>query len=226
MRGLIDIGGLGSLGQVPEGTAIEGPGYQVSRDPVGHNAGQNLVDIQKRLQKAGDAAPQGAGKDAAQERQDPNDPGRNHISGNGQRDHQGSQSAHQELTGRTDVEQACLEGNCHRKAGHNNGNCAEQHIAQVLRIKAPHQIALGILALGKDTGKDHLDTFGNILGQNVFFIRTHDHDYDGTHDQAHDNGDQRSKQLSGSFFFIDIQQGILPFHYCSPPIFIRLAPAM
>lgn len=62
--GLVDIGSLGVLHVILEAlkqaALVEQPGHQVGGDPVGHDAGQHLVDVEEGLHQSGDTAPQGA----------------------------------------------------------------------------------------------------------------------------------------------------------------------
>lgn len=59
------------LEALKQAALVEQPGHQVGGDPVGHDAGQHLVDVEEGLHQSGDTAPQGAGQHAAQEGNEP-----------------------------------------------------------------------------------------------------------------------------------------------------------
>ena len=220
--GLIDISALSVLHHILKGAHIERPGNDIGRQPVGHNAGQNFVDVQKCLQHTGNCAPQSAGQHTAHKSNDPNQPGGHHAGGNTQSQHQGGQCAHQVLTGCADVEKACLEGNRHGKTGHNNRGCTEKHIAQALRIIAPSKDT--VLTAGiENTCKNQLYAISDTLHGHTLG-KTHDHDHNGTNGKTDQDGKQRCQQLFSAIFLIEIQQSV--FHSSASPFLSRFAPAI
>ena len=80
--------------------------HQIQADPVEHNGGNDLVDVEVGLEETGDRAPQAAQQGCYQQADEP-----------GQLEHDGAVqrtvSAQRVLTGCTDVEQAGLEGKRH-----------------------------------------------------------------------------------------------------------------
>src|SRR5699024_4653244 len=94
-------------------------------DPVEHDGGDDLVDVQVCLEQAGDGAP-----DAAQHRRSD----QAHIPGQVQDDGavQRAVGAQGVLPRRADVEQAGLEGKSHRKAGHDQGGGVGQGAAHAV----------------------------------------------------------------------------------------------
>ena len=200
---LINIPGLGIFHHVFEIAHVKGPGHDVRRQPVGHDAGQNLVDIQKGLQHAGDGAPQRAGQAAAQESDHPDETSRHRLRRNSQSQHERCHGAHQILSRRADVEQARLVGHSYGKAGHNQRRRPEQHVAQRLGVIAPGQVARRVPAGGQNAREDQPHTIPNALGGDGVLAQTHQHHHNGAHKQAHQNGDQRRQHLFGGILFID-----------------------
>ena len=222
--GLIDVTGLGVFHHVLEVADIEHPRHQIGGDPVGHDAGQYLVDVQQRLQQAGDGAPQRAGQHAAQKGQQPDNAGRNRRRGYAQRDIQRDKSAHQVLTGCADVEQARLKGYRHGKAGHDQRRGAEEHIADILGIEAPCQSAGGVTPGVEDTGEDQADAVPDARAGDLTVENAHNGHHDAAHQQTYQNGDQGGDQLFGAV--LGVQGRELFFHAGSPAFSARLAPAM
>ena len=188
--GLIDVAGLGALGEVLEAADVEHPGHQVGGDPVGHDARQHLVDVQQGLYQAGDRAPQSAGQAPGQEGQHPDDAHGHGLGGDGQGHHQGDHGGDQILTGGADVEQAGLEGHGHGKSRHDQGRCPEQHVAQVHGVEAPGQGTGGVPAGAENTGKDDADTVPRAGQRDLLIAHAHDEHGDAAHQQTRQNGDQ------------------------------------
>ena len=85
------------------------------------------------------------------------------------------------------------------------GEAISWHIAQVLGVKAPDQVCLRILTGDGNAAKDHLHALPDILLADVILGKAHDDDHQGAHRKTHDNGDQGSQKLAGTFFFVDFQ---------------------
>ena len=151
---LVDIPGLVALHYVLQVADIKEPGHQACRDPVGHDAGDDLVDIKGRLQQAGDSAPQGTGQHTAQEGDEPDEPGGNAAAGNGKRQEQGSCGTGQVLARRADIEQAGLKGHRHRNTGKDERRSPEQHVADIGGIEAEGQSTSGVTP-GAQYAKEH-----------------------------------------------------------------------
>ena len=198
--GLVDIAGLGVFHHVLEVADVEHPRHQVGGDPVGHDAGQHLIDVQQCLQQAGDRAPQRACQHAAQEGQQPDQRGRHGLRGDAQRDIQGRQRTHQVLARRADIEQARFEGNGHGQTGHDQRRGAEQHIADVLGVEAPGQGTGGVTAGVQDTGEDQADAVPDARAGDLAVEGAHDGHHDTAHQQTYQNGDQGGDQFLGAIF--------------------------
>ena len=84
-RSLIDIGRLGVLHMVLEvgkqAAIVKQPGYQVGGDPVGHDTGQHLIDVEEGLDQAGDTTPDGASQASAHKSDHPHQGSRHHAGG-------------------------------------------------------------------------------------------------------------------------------------------------
>ena len=72
---LIDVAGVGGLGDVVEAADVKKRRDKVRRDPVRHDAGEHLVDVEQGLEKAGDRAPERTGQRTAEESEQPDERG-------------------------------------------------------------------------------------------------------------------------------------------------------
>ena len=223
-RCLVDIAGLGVLHHVLEVADVEHPCHQIGGDPVGHNARQHLVDVQQSLQQAGDRAPQSAGQHTAQQSQDPDDTRRHGSGGNTQSDAQGSQRTHQILTRRTNVEQARLKGDGHGKAGHDQRRGSEQHITDVLRVKAPGQCTGSVTTGTEDTTENQANTVPDAAACDLWLDQANNEHHDAAHQQTDQNRDQGGHQLVEAIAAAQSLQ--FQLHACSPSFPMRLAPAI
>ena len=120
-----DVHGVGRGGLLHAGQQNV---YAVQADPVEHDAGDDLVDVELGLQEAGDGTQQGAGQNGTQQAHPPGQlQPQGHI--------QAGTCAHHILTGDTDVEQAGLVGEQHGQGAHQQGNSTGQGLAQVLHLQ-------------------------------------------------------------------------------------------
>ena len=225
--GLVNVAAFGVFHHVFEIAHIEGPGDNIGCQPVGHNAGQNLVDVQKCLQRTGNRAPQSTCQNAAQKGQNPDEPGRNGRAGDSQRNHQGGQRAHEILAGSTDVKQTRLVGNGHGKAGHNQRGGPEKHIAQILGVVAPGQLTRPVSAGGEDTGKYQANAVPDAGIGNGALRQAHNDYHQGTNQKADQNGQQRCQNRFGGVFVPQRFNGLLHGQASPFSAFVfRLAPAI
>ena len=223
--GLVDVTGLCAFCYVLEAADIKHPGDKIGCDPVGHDAGQHLVDIQQRLQQSGDRTPQGASQHTAQKGQQPDDAHGHGLGGDAQRDGQRDKRTHQILAGCADIEQARLEGHRHGKAGHDQRHGAEEHIAHILGVKAPGQRARSVAACAEDAGKNQPDALPHTGSGDLLLRQAHNNDHDAAQQQAGQDGQQRGQDLLGAILGIQICQFLL--HAVSPSFLsARLAPAI
>ena len=220
--GLIDVAGLGVLHGVLEVADVEHPRHKVGGHPVGHDAGQHLIDVETRLGQTRQSAPQSTCQTAAQKGQDPDDPGGDGGRGDAQGDHQRRHGGDQVLTGSADVEQARLEGHGHGETRHNQGRGPEQHIAGVDGVEAPGQLTGGIAAGAEDAGEDDSEAVPCAGEGDLFIEAAHQNDGDAAHQQTRKNGDQGRQHLFGAFLLVQSGYGML--HASSPPLLSRFAP--
>ena len=121
------VPGAGVAGIVHDAgaVAIDDLVDQVQADPVEHDGGDNLIDVQVGLEQTGDGAPQAAQDGGSHQA---------HIPGQMQHDGavQRAVGAQGVLPGGADVEQAGLESKGHRKAGHHQGGGVGQGAAHAV----------------------------------------------------------------------------------------------
>ena len=226
--GLVDVGGLGVLHVVLEvfkqAAVVEQPGHQVGGDPVGHDAGQHLVDVEEGLHQAGDAPPQGPGQGAPREGDDPHQGGGHHGGGDGQGQDQGGGGAHQVLARRADVEQAGLVGYRHGQAGEDQGGGPEEHVPHIGGVEAEGEGAGGVPPRAEQAGEHQADPLPHGARPHGGVEQAHqDHD-DGAHRHADEDGDEGGQHRLGAL--LGQQAVFVLFHAPSPSFCIRLAPAM
>ena len=118
------------VGRAPAGSQHHGHiGQQqvdeVHTNPVEHNGGNNLIDVEVCLEQARENAPDGTAHRASQQADEPR---QLELNGAQQRE----KCAHCVLAGRTDVEQARLEGKAHGQSAHHQGRGLIQHLAQLV----------------------------------------------------------------------------------------------
>ena len=226
--GLVDIGSLGVLHVILEAlkqaALVEQPGHQVGGDPVGHDAGQHLINVEEGLHQSGDTAPQGAGQHAAQEGNEPHQGSWNRFSGDGECQNQGGGGAHQVLARRANVEQAGLEGHSHRQAGKDQRGGPEEHVAQVRGVKAEGQRARRVASGAEQAAEHQADALPRAVQPQGRVGGAHDDDNQRTHHHADEDGDQRGQYRLGAVFAPQV--GKLLLHAPSPSFFIRFAPAI
>ena len=222
--GLVDVAGLGILHHVFEVAHVKHPGDQVGRQPVGHDAGQDLVDVQEGLEQAGDGPPHGAGQAAAQEGDDPHQGRRDRLSGDTQGQHEGDHGAHEVLARRTDVEQAGLEGHSHRQTGEDQGGGPEEHVAQVGGVKAKGQLPRRVPPGAKDATHNQADAIPSAGQGEVVAGSRHDEHDDAAHYQADEDGEDGGQDGAGRLLLHP--GGKTLFHALSPPFSVLFAPAI
>ena len=164
---LIDIAGLRALDHVLEIADIEEPCDEVCRDPVCHDAGENLVYIKECFEQTRDCAPERTGEHAAEESDEPDEERAHSLGRETESKHQGYHRAHEVLTGSTDIEQTRLVCDGDGKTGHDERGRAEEHIADARGIEAPAQRAGGVTAGAEYTGEDKADALPSALGGNA-----------------------------------------------------------
>ena len=150
----VDVAGFGVFCDILEVADIEEPGHEIGGQPVGHDAGQNLVDIQEGFQQSWDSPPNGPGSTAAQKCDKPNQCRRHRFRGDAQRQHQGDHGTHEVLSRGADVEQSRLEGHRHRETRQNQWGPAEEHIPNVGWVETKGQVSSGIASSAEQTAKD------------------------------------------------------------------------
>ena len=155
---LVNVAGLGGLGNVLEAADVEKPCDKVRRDPVRHDAGQHLVDIEQRLEQTGDRAPERTGKRTAEESEQPDERGGHRLGRKAEGDGERNERTHEVLTRRADVEKAGLIRHADGKTRHNERGGTEEHIADVRRVEAPRQRAGGAAPRRKEAAEDDADT--------------------------------------------------------------------
>ena len=134
---LIDVAGLGGLGDVLEAADVKKPRDKVRRDPVRHDAGEHLVDVEQCLEHAGDRAPERARERAAEEGEQPDERGGHRLGRKAESDGERDERTHKVLARRADVEKAGLIRHADGKARHDERSGSEEHVADVRRVKAP-----------------------------------------------------------------------------------------
>ena len=221
---LIDIAGLRALDHVLEIADIEEPCDEVCRDPVRHNAGENLVYIQECLEQAGDRAPERTGEHTAEEGDEPDEECAHSLGRETESEHQRDHCAHEVLAGSTDVEQTRLVRDGDGETGHDERGRAEEHVADARGVEAPAQHAGGVTAGAEYTGEDKADAFPCALGGNALAGEADDEDDKAANDQTDKNGQQRRDDLLRGV--LRVERGQLFFHTASPSLPARLAPAM
>ena len=98
---------------------------EVHADPVEHDGGDDLIDVEIRLEQARENAPD---RTADSARQQADVPRQLELNGAQQRE----ESAHRVLAGRTNVEQARLERKADGQAAHHQGCRLVQHLAELV----------------------------------------------------------------------------------------------
>ena len=189
--GFIDVAALGVLHHVLEIGDVKDPCHKVGCDPVGHDAGQHLVDVEQRLEHARNGTPQRARQHAAEEGQEPNDFRRDDRGRNAQRDEQRGRGACQVLSRSADVEQPGLERHRHGKASEDQRRGAEEHVAHTGGIKAKGKRARRITARGEQAAKDQANPVPYAFETQRGGAQTHDQNNQTARDQAHQNGQDR-----------------------------------
>ena len=103
--------------------------HKIHADVVHHDRRNDDIHAAIGVQQAGEQGPQGAADHAGQQRNDPSECSRE-IPDAGSID--AAESAHDELAGAADVEDACLEAEADAKAGHDDRHGIIQHVAEGL----------------------------------------------------------------------------------------------
>ena len=125
-------GGTVRVGRAPAGSQHIGhirqqQVHQIHTDPVEHDGGDDLIDVEIRLEQARENAPDGTAHSARQQADVPR-----HLELNGAQ--QREKCTHGVLTGSADVEQAGLEGKADGQAAHHQRRCLIQHLAQLVHV--------------------------------------------------------------------------------------------
>ena len=219
----VDVAGLGVLHHVLEIADIKKPRDNVRRDPVGHNAGDDLVDVQQRLEHAGDRAPERARRHAAEERQQPDDHGGNLLGRNAQRDEKRGARSGEILSRSADVEKAGLERRRHRETREDQRRGAEEHIADARGVEAERQRAGGVAPGAEKSEQHEPDALPCALESERLVGDADDENEHRADQKADENGEQRSDDRTRAVLMPE--GGLLFFHFFSSP-FCRFAPAM
>ena len=222
--GFVDIAALGVLNHVAIVAAVKNPGYQIGGNPVGHDACQNLVDVQERLDQTGNGAPECACQNTAGKGDDPDQPGGDNLRGNPQCQHQRCGGAHQILTRRADVEKTRFEGDGDGKTGQSQRRGSEEHIADTLGIEAPGQLTGGIASGAENTGKDQTNALPGAGQGQLLAEKPHYENENAADQQTDDDGKQGSQHASGAILLNE--SGKLLLHACSRSFPSRFAPAI
>ena len=222
--GFVNIAGFAELGCIAERTAVKEPGHQIRCDPVGHDAGQHLIDVEICFEQAGNGAPQRAGQNPAQKGQNPDHRRGDRFRGDRQCHIQRGRRAHQVLSRRTDVEKARLERHRHREPRQDQGRGPEEHIADVGGVKPEGQCTRRTTPGGKQPAKHQADAVPCAGDPQRGIPCTHQQDDYAADDQSDGNGDQRGEDSLGAV--LCIQGGNLFFHADSPSFAVRFAPAI
>ena len=213
--GLVDVVGLAVLLQVAPDAAVKDPGHQVGGDPVGHDAGQHLVDVEQSLHQPGEGAPQRPRQNARQEGQQPHDRGGHHGCGDAQRGDQGGGGAHKVLPRGADVEQAGLEGHRHRQSGEDERGGPEQHIAHVGGVEAKGEAARGVPPGAENAAQHQPHAVPHAAAVHIAAGQACDDHDDAAHQQADEDGDHGGRHRLGPVLFHQITPAFL--HATSSP---------
>ena len=195
VSGFIDVTGLGVLYYIFKIGCVEEPGDHIGRDPVGHDAGQHLIDIQQGLDESGNRAPERPRETAADKGQQPDQEAGHGPGGDGEGHGERRRRAHQVLARRADVEKAGLEGDRDAETGHDQRRGAKEHIAEVCRVEAPGQRAGGVPPGAEDTREEQLDALRRPGKADVFRQRADDQHQHAAHHEADDDGQQGGEEL-------------------------------
>ena len=187
--GLINVSRLGILHHVFEIADVEHPGNQVGCQPVGHDTSQHLIDIEKRLQEPRDRSPNRTGQTAAHKGNDPNQPRRDHLGRDAQRQHQGHHGAHQILSRGADIEQARLESHRHGESCQDQRRRPEKHVPDVGGVKSKSQGSRCIPACAEQAAKNQPDSIPRTGGREGIAGHPHNQDNDTAHHKPNDDGE-------------------------------------
>ena len=219
---LVDVAGLGGLGNILEAADVEKPCDKVRRDPVRHDAGQHLVDVEQRLEQTGDRAPERTGKRTAEESEQPDERGGHRLGRKAEGDGERNERTHEVLTRRADVEKACFIRHTDGKARHDERGGTEEHIADVRRVEAPRQRAGGAAPRRKEAAEDDADAVPRRRERKVG-AREADNQNDDAADGKADQDREDGRRDGLEAFAL---QKVFFFHTAAASFSMRLAPAM
>ena len=219
---LVNVAGLGGLGDVLEVADIEEPRDEVCRDPVRHDAGEHLVDVEQGLEKAGDRAPDRARERAAEEGEQPDERGGHRLGRKAEGDGERHERTDEVLARRADVEKAGLIRHADGKARHDERRGTEEHVADIRRVEAPHQRTGGVAPRGEQATEHDADAVPR-RGEREVRAREADDQNDDAADGEADQDREDGRRDGLEAFAL---QEVFFFHTAASSFAMRLAPAM
>ena len=219
---LIDVAGLGGLGHIFEIADIEEPRDEVCRDPVRHDAGEHLVDVEQRLKKAGDRAPDRTRERAAEKGEQPDERGGHRLGRKTEGDGERHERTDEVLARRADVEKARLIRHADGKSRHDERRGAEEHIADVCRVEAPRQRTGGVASRGEEAAEHDADAVPCGRERKIGAREAHDEDDDAADGETDEDGEDRGRDGLEAFAL----QEVFFFHTAVSSFAARFAPAM
>lgn len=219
---LVDVAGLGGLGDVLKVADIKEPCDEVRRDPVRHDAGEHLVDVEQGLEKAGDRAPDRTRERAAEEGEQPDERGGHRLGRKTEGDGERHERTDEVLARRADVEKACFIRHADGKARHDERRGTEEHVADIRRVEAPRQRAGGVASRGEQAAEHDADAIPR-RGEREVRAREADDQNDDAADGEADQDREDGRRDGLEAFAL---QEVFFFHTAASSFAMRLAPAM
>ena len=219
---LVNVAGLGGLGNILEAADVEKPCDKVRRDPVRHDAGQHLVDVEQRLEQTGDRTPKGTGKRTAEESEQPDERGGHRLGRKAEGDGERHERTDEVLARRADVEKAGLIRHADGKARHDERRGTEEHVADIRRVEAPRQRTGGVASRGEQAAEHDADAVPR-RGEREVRAREADDQNDDAADGEADQDREDGRRDGLEAFAL---QEVFFFHTAASSFAMRLAPAM